>query len=52
MHAYDLSDLIYTLVTIVIVFAVIMGACAYLILLERKISAYMQDRLGPNRVGP
>ncbi|MHC4447603.1 MAG: NADH-quinone oxidoreductase subunit H, partial [Planctomycetota bacterium] len=28
------------------------GAAAYLILLERKVCAWVQDRLGPNRVGP
>ncbi|GAC1515476.1 MAG: NADH-quinone oxidoreductase subunit NuoH [Gemmatimonadaceae bacterium] len=39
-----------TLAKIVGVFTVYMGGVAYLTLAERKISAWIQDRLGPNRV--
>src|SRR5579871_6669909 len=42
----------WTVITIAVVFGAIQGTCAYLILAERKISAYVQDRIGPNRVGP
>src|SRR5262245_60270659 len=41
-----------TLILIAAVMGVIQGTCAYLILLERKIAAWAQDRVGPNRVGP
>lgn len=47
-----LAGLITTVVTIAIVMGVILTTCAYLILVERKISAWMQNRVGPNRVGP
>src|SRR4051812_17652516 len=41
-----------SLLTIAIVFGALQGLCAYLVLLERRIAAWVQDRVGPNRVGP
>jgi NADH-quinone oxidoreductase subunit H len=39
------------LIKIGIVVGICQGAVAYLILVERKIAAYAQDRIGPNRAG-
>src|SRR3954467_10755922 len=39
------------MIKIGVVVAVLQGAVAYLILVERKVAAYAQDRIGPNRAG-
>jgi NADH-quinone oxidoreductase subunit H len=36
---------------IIVVASVLMGAVAYLIYVERKVAAFAQDRIGPNRAG-
>jgi NADH-quinone oxidoreductase subunit H len=49
---FQFWELVIMLVKILAVVGISQGTVAYLILVERKIAAWSQDRLGPNRVGP
>jgi NADH-quinone oxidoreductase subunit H len=49
MPAFDPTT---TAILIAGVMGFLLGGFAYLTLAERKVSAWVQDRLGPNRVGP
>lgn len=47
-----LIELIITLLKIAVVQGVLLTAVAYTVYAERKVSAFIQNRIGPNRVGP
>ena len=44
-------QVITSVIVILLILHLALGAAAYLILLERKVCAWVQDRVGPNRVG-
>ncbi len=44
--------MMYTVILIVVLFAITLGIAAYLTLMERKVAAWLQDRIGPDRAGP
>jgi len=48
----DPIDIALNLAKIALVFFVILTLAAYLVLVERRLLARIQDRIGPNRVGP
>src|SRR5882724_3102384 len=52
MQEYVIDYVLIPLIKIGIVFGALSGVIAYLTLLERKVIAFMQVRLGPMRVGP
>jgi NADH-quinone oxidoreductase subunit H len=52
MSSFQFWEYVILLVKILAVVGISQGTVAYLILVERKIAAWAQDRLGPNRVGP
>ena len=45
-----MSQFLISLLTILVIVHILLVACAYLIFLERKVAAWTQDRIGPNRV--
>lgn len=47
----DTGLIVEKIILVVVLFAVSLGIAAYLTLLERKVAAWMQNRIGPDRAG-
>ena len=52
MPAFITPAIVAQLTLIFIIFNVLVMASAFMVWMERKVCAYIQDREGPNRVGP
>src|SRR6195952_2253958 len=48
----ELADIIIKFVLVIIIFAISLVIAMYSTYAERKVAAFLQDRLGPDRAGP
>jgi len=49
---FDTADIVLSVIKIVVVVGLMLNAVSVMVWVERRGSALIQDRLGPNRVGP